>query len=54
VDDAKEIDQDKEAALAILKEMEDITEKGGSRIKETVMSGDLVEKLGELRKVLVQ
>jgi hypothetical protein len=41
-----------EAARQVSQDMEDILENGGFRFKETVMSGDLLEEGGELRKVL--
>ncbi len=39
------------AAKQVSQDMEDILEHGGFRFKETDMSGDPLEKEGELRKV---
>jgi hypothetical protein len=41
-----------EEAKQVSRDMEDILENGGCRFKGTVMSGDPLEKGGELRKVL--
>jgi hypothetical protein len=40
------------AAKQVSQDMEDILEHGGFRFKETVMSGDPLGEVGELRKVL--
>jgi hypothetical protein len=52
VDDATGGASSTEKARQVSQDMEDILENGGFRFKETVMSGDLLEKGGELRKVL--
>ncbi len=44
--------EDAATARQVSQDMEDILENGGFRFKETVMSGDPLEKEGELRKVL--
>ncbi len=52
VDDATGGASSTEEARQVSQDMEDILENGGFRFKETVMSGDQLEKGGELRKVL--
>jgi hypothetical protein len=52
MDDATGGASSTEEAKQVSQDMEDILENGGFRFKETVMSGDLLEKGGELRKVL--
>jgi hypothetical protein len=52
VDDATGGASSAEKARQVSQDMEDILENGGFRFKETVMSGDPLEKGGELRKVL--
>jgi hypothetical protein len=52
VDDATGGASSIEAAKEVSQDMEDILGNGGFRFKETVMSGDPLGKVGELRKVL--
>jgi hypothetical protein len=52
VDDATGGASSSEKARQVSQDMEDILKNGGFRFKETVMSGDPLEKGGELRKVL--
>ncbi len=52
MDDATGGASSPEKARQMSQDMEDILENGGFRFKETVMSGDPLEKGGELRKVL--
>jgi hypothetical protein len=52
VDDATGGASSTEKARQVSQDMEDILENGRFRFKETVMSGDPLEKGGELRKVL--
>ncbi len=52
MDDATGKAEDAEAAKQVSQEMEDILENGRFRFKETVMTGDLLGRDGELRKVL--
>ncbi len=52
VDDATGGASSMEEAKKVSQDMEDILENGGFRFKETVMAGDPLEGVGELRKVL--
>jgi hypothetical protein len=52
MDDATWGTCNKENAMQVSAYMEIIIENGGFHFKETVMSGDLLDETGELRKVL--